>query len=75
MVSLVDGLEEKGLVERRRSADDRRKNIVQLTETGLRCLREAGRARDEVDREFLAPLGDALARDFVRALRILTRED
>ncbi len=75
MVSLVDGLEAKGLVERRRSAPDRRKNIVQLTQAGLHCLREAGRARDDVDREFLAPLGDALARDFIRALQILARED
>jgi DNA-binding MarR family transcriptional regulator len=75
MVSLVDGLEAKDLVERRRSRDDRRKNIVQLTKTGLHCLREAGRARDEVDREFLAPLGDALGRDFIRALRILARAD
>lgn len=62
-------------MERRRSAHDRRRNIVRLTVTGLRCLREAGRARDEVGREFLAPLGDPLARDFIRALQILTRED
>jgi len=75
MVSLVDALEAKSLVERRRSADDRRKNIVQLTETGLHCLRGAARARDEADREFLAPLGAALAREFIRALQILARED
>jgi DNA-binding MarR family transcriptional regulator len=75
MVSLIDALEAKRLVERRRSADDRRKNIVQLTETGMDCLRGAARARDEVDREFLAPLGDALAHDFIRALQILVRED
>src|SRR5262245_6085695 len=70
MVSLVDLLEAKGLVERCRSAHDRRKNIVQLTDAGRRCLREAGRARDTVDREFLAPLGDELAHDFIRALQI-----
>ena len=75
MVSLIDALEAKRLVERRRSADDRRKNIVQLTETGMDCLRDAARARDEVDREFLAPLGDALSHDFIRALQILVRED
>ena len=74
MVSLVDALEVKGLVERRRSAHDRRKNIVELTGAGLQCLRGAARARDEVDREFLAPLGDKLAREFVRALQILARE-
>src|SRR5215469_9495526 len=43
MVSLVDALEAKGLVERRRSTDDRRKNIVQLTETGRHRLRGAAR--------------------------------
>ncbi len=75
MVSLVDALEGKGLVERRRSVHDRRKNIVQLTQAGQHCLRGAARARDEVDREFLAPLGDALAREFIRALQILSRED
>jgi hypothetical protein len=49
------------------------RNIVQLAKTGPHSLREAGGARDEVDREFLAPLGDALGRDFVRAPQILAR--
>lgn len=71
MVSLVDALEYKGLVERHRSPEDRRKNIVELTATGRDCLRTAGQARDVVDREFLAPLGDALSRQFLRALQIL----
>ena len=71
MVALVDDLEAKGLVERHRSQQDRRKNIVQLTEAGTRCLDGAGRARDEVEREFLAPLGDELGRQFLRALQIL----
>jgi DNA-binding MarR family transcriptional regulator len=71
MVALIDALEAKGLVERRRSAEDRRKNIVRLTPAGEDCLRQAGEARDEIEREFLTPLGDRLAADFVRALRIL----
>jgi DNA-binding MarR family transcriptional regulator len=75
MVTLVDALEAKGLVERRRSPDDRRKNIVQLTRAGLHGLQGAARARDKVDREFLAPLGDALAHEFIRALQILARDD
>jgi DNA-binding MarR family transcriptional regulator len=75
MVSLVDALEAKGLVERHRSPDDRRKNIIELTAAGRDCLRDAGRARDEVEREFLAPLGDTLSRHFVRALRILASPD
>ena len=73
MVALVDVLEGKGLVTRRRSPDDRRKNIVALTDSGRRCLKDAGAARDQAEREFLAPLGDAGADRFVRALRVLVR--
>lgn len=71
MVALVDTLEQKDLVRRRRSPEDRRKNIVQLTERGIGCLRDASRARDDIEREFLAPLGDADAARFVEALQIL----
>ena len=73
MVALVDALEAKGLVERHRSAEDRRRNIVELTLAGQDCLRRASKARDQVEREFLAPLGDDLAQQFVRALQILAR--
>ncbi|MFY9888920.1 MAG: MarR family transcriptional regulator [Streptosporangiaceae bacterium] len=71
MVALVDALEGKGLVGRHRSPDDRRKNIVELTAAGENCLRLASRARDKVEREFLAPLGDELAGHFLAALRTL----
>jgi DNA-binding MarR family transcriptional regulator len=73
MVALVDALEAKGLVERRRSAEDRRRNIVELTAAGQDRLRRASRARDKVEREFLAPLGDDLAQQFIRALQILAK--
>jgi DNA-binding MarR family transcriptional regulator len=71
MVALVDALEAKGLVERHRSAQDRRRNIVELTAAGQDCLRSASKARDRVEREFLTPLGDDLARQFIRALQVL----
>ena len=71
MVALVDMLEAKGLVSRQRSVQDRRKNIVRLTEHGLQCLDGAGRARDEVERQFLAPLGETGAARFIEALQIL----
>jgi DNA-binding MarR family transcriptional regulator len=74
MVALVDALERKGLVERHRSAHDRRKNIVKLTQAGQRCLRGARRARDKVEREFLAPLGEDRAAQFVAALQLLASE-
>jgi DNA-binding MarR family transcriptional regulator len=71
MVALVDGLEERGLVERHRSPQDRRRNIVELTEAGRACLEQAEQARLEVERRFLAPLGEDGADRFVRALQTL----
>jgi DNA-binding MarR family transcriptional regulator len=71
MVALVDTLEHKGLVGRQRSPQDRRKNIVRLTDAGRRCLDGAGRARDEIERQFLAPLGKDGATRFVQDLQVL----
>ena len=71
MVALVDALEQKGLVERRRSPQDRRRNTVQLTPVGQDCLRRAEQAREEMERRFLAPLAPADAEQLVRALRTL----
>lgn len=71
MVALTDALEAKGLVERQRNAEDRRKNIVRLTPAGEDSLQRAGKARDELERAFLAPLGERLSTEFIRALQIL----
>lgn len=71
MVALVDALEAKGLAGRHRSPEDRRKNIIELTPAGHDCLRGASKARDEIEREFLAPLGDELSQQFIRALQIV----
>jgi DNA-binding MarR family transcriptional regulator len=71
MVALVDALEAKGLVERRRSSQDRRKNTVQLTPMGQDCLRQAEHAREEMERQFLAPLSPSDANQLVRALQTL----
>lgn len=61
MVGLIDALEDKGLVERRADAGDRRRNVVVLTETGQQTLREATRASDEAERQLLGPLDEAEA--------------
>ncbi len=71
MVSLIDGLEDHGLVERRRSPHDRRKNIVELTPEGRDCLRLAEQARRAAERRFLAPLDEEAAESLVRALQTL----
>ena len=44
LVPLVDGLQERGLVERRRNPDDRRHHALFLTEAGGRFMRELGQA-------------------------------
>ncbi|MFI6876336.1 MarR family winged helix-turn-helix transcriptional regulator [Streptomyces sp. NPDC050400] len=71
MVSLVDALEDKELVERRRSPRDRRKNIVQLTPAGQQRLQDAESARQEMERHFLAPLSGTDATRLVRTLQSL----
>ena len=55
---LLDDLEDRGFVERRRSPEDRRRNVVVLTELGESTHATAERIRLEVEREFLAPLRD-----------------
>ncbi|MDI2131132.1 MarR family winged helix-turn-helix transcriptional regulator [Yinghuangia seranimata] len=71
MVALVDALEAKGLVERRRSEEDRRRNVVELTTRGKRVRADAEEARQAAERAFLAPLGDREAAVLTQALRVL----
>jgi DNA-binding MarR family transcriptional regulator len=71
MVGLVDELEEKGLVQRRRSPDDRRKNIVELTPHGKETLAEGERRHQETEKAFLADLTPIEAELFVRILKQL----
>jgi DNA-binding MarR family transcriptional regulator len=73
MVALVDELESKGLVERRPAADDRRKNVVALTDPGRATLSRALRATEAAEKEFLAPLPAAEAAAFRHMLRGLVR--
>ena len=71
MVAMVDALEAKGLVLRRPDPADRRRNLVQPTDTGREVLSGATAARDAAEREFLAPLGPDGSREFRAALRAL----
>jgi DNA-binding MarR family transcriptional regulator len=56
MVALVDVLEDKGLVQRQPHAEDRRRNVVELTAQGRDRLQQAGEAAQEAELRFLAPL-------------------
>lgn len=70
MVAFLDGLEERGLVERRPDPDDRRRNLIALTEEGKKALRRGKRASDRAEQEFLVDLND---RDAVALRELLTR--
>jgi DNA-binding MarR family transcriptional regulator len=56
LVSLLDDLEEKQLVERRRDPADRRRHLVSLTPAGEKVLREHRVIATRLDAELLAPL-------------------
>jgi DNA-binding MarR family transcriptional regulator len=59
MVALLDDLQTKGLVSRHPHADDRRRNVVELTEAGRDVVGRATAASEHAERTLLAPLGDA----------------
>jgi MarR family transcriptional regulator for hemolysin len=76
MTRLVDRLEERGLIERRRDLDDRRKVVARLTDEGRRLvsaipliegtpIRAAVDHMREADRERIA----AALREFIEAVR------
>jgi len=73
MVALVDALEGKGLVRRQPHAEDRRRNVVALTEAGAEVLRQGGEAAQGAERRFLAPLRAQDARQLRNALLTLVQ--
>jgi DNA-binding MarR family transcriptional regulator len=56
VVALIDDLEERGLCERVRRADDRRRHGIHLTAKGRRVYREARALAAKVGDEIFAPL-------------------
>ena len=58
LVGLLDELEERGLVERRRDPNDRRRHIVRMTSDGKRTLRRLRALSAELEDEFLAALSE-----------------
>lgn len=56
MVAIVDELEAKGIIARHPDAEDRRRNVIELTPAGHDILDQATKASDAAEAKLLAPL-------------------
>lgn len=75
MVAFIDTLEDKGLVERQPDPDDRRRNVVALTDAGRDTLRRATEASNKAEQRFLAPLTRAAGENLKQSLaRLIAKE-
>lgn len=71
MVAMLDTLEGKGLVSRHPDADDRRRNVVELTDAGRDLLQRATKASDDAERALLAPLSPQAAQQLRDSLQAI----
>jgi DNA-binding MarR family transcriptional regulator len=67
-VSLVDGLEARGLIERHAVETDRRANALHMTDEGRAFMERARTVHNELEGEFISRLGGVAERDQLLAL-------
>ena len=67
LVALVDDLEDRGLVQRRRNPEDRRHHALFLTDAGEQAMRQLGTVAAEHESAITAPLSTT-ERDQLNAL-------
>lgn len=75
MVALIDALARKGIVTRRPDPDDRRRNVVELTEEGEAVFAEAAAAYATAEQQMLSPLSSSQQVHLGAALRAVVDPD
>jgi DNA-binding MarR family transcriptional regulator len=70
---LLDGLEAEGVVERVADPRDRRGRLVRYTQKGHAALRDGDRIKPQIERDWIARIGDARFGALMDALRELDR--
>ena len=73
MVALLDVLERQGVVARRPDPNDRRRNIVELTDQGRKTFDAAGVAHRKAESAFLAAISPGAADQLRRTLQALVQ--
>lgn len=75
LVGVLDDLEDRDLIERRRDPDDRRRHTVSLTPEGKRQLVRLRSMVKRLEDSFLSPLDDDARKSLHAALQRVTAND